>query len=260
MRNDLETLLVTRQEGVVTVTLNRPEKKNAINAVMWDELASVLREIHASADDRALVLTGAGPTFSSGADLSPAGGPHVHPLFQMDRVQSVVLALHELHKPTVACVDGDAIVAGWNLALACDVVVATTRSRFSAIFVRRGLSVDLGGSWLLPRLIGLHRAKLLCLTGEFITAADAATLGLVTNLVEPIELEERVGDLARRLASGPPVAQALIKRLLNESSNRNLAEALSAESAAQAVAMSTRDVREGLAAFIEKREPSFIGR
>src|SRR4051794_6373548 len=154
-------LLVTHAAGVLTLTLNRPERRNALSPELWLDLRGALR---AAADDpglRALVLTGAGGAFCSGADLrlndhsqDPAG----HPLARMRMVEDVVLALHGLPVPTVAQVSGVAVGAGWNLALACVLVVATPQSRFSQVFARRGLSLDAGGSWLLPRLVGLQQA------------------------------------------------------------------------------------------------------
>lgn len=258
---DYETLIVTRTAGVVRVTLNRPEKKNAINTTMWGELRHVLSEISGRPEDRVLVVTGAGGAFCAGADLGPSpsdASPH-HPYPAMDRIHDVALALHRLAIPAIARVDGDAVGAGCNLALGCDVVFATSRSRFAEIFVRRGLSVDFGGSWILPRLIGLHRAKLLCLTGDLISAQEAAELGLVNRVVEPDELDGVVDGLADRLVAGPPVAQALIKRLLNDGALSTMAQALDAESVAQALNLASPDAAEARRAFMEKRTPSFTG-
>lgn len=260
MPDAYETILVARGGGAVTVTLNRPEKKNAINGPMWDELHSVFDEIARNANDRVLVLRGAGGDFCSGADMSGGPGEPRHPLFTMDHIHDVALALHELAKPAIACVDGVAVGAGWNLALGCDVVLATPRSRFAQIFVKRGLSVDFGGSWILPRLIGLHRAKLLCLTGELISAADAASLGLVNEVLEPEQLEVRLEQLVEKLVAGPPIAMALTKRLLNEGTMSSMAEALDAESAAQSINMLSEDAKEARDAFLAKREPRFSGR
>jgi len=164
--------------AVVTVTLNRPARKNAVSWPMWQRLFTTFRALALDSGVRVVVLTGAGGDFCSGADLaSPA--PNLHPLIQMDEINNVVLALHRLPKITIARVDGVAVGAGMNLALACDLVVASDRSRFAEIFVRRGLSIDLGGSWILPRLVGLHRAKELCLAGDIIDAHEAARIGLV---------------------------------------------------------------------------------
>ncbi|MBV8462742.1 MAG: enoyl-CoA hydratase/isomerase family protein [Acidimicrobiales bacterium] len=262
MDTDYQTIIVSPEGAVVTATLNRPEKKNAINSAMWNDLTNLVQEVDRNPAYRVLVLKGAGGAFSSGADLTsgPDGGPPTHPLFVMDRIHAVALALHQLSKPAIAWVDGDAIGAGCNLALGCDMVFATPRSRFGEIFVRRGLSVDFGGSWILPRLIGLHRAKLLCLTGDLITAAEAASIGMINEVLEQDELEVRVKALVDRLLAGAPLAQALTKRLLNEGSVSTMAEALQAESAAQSINSMADDAREARMAFVEKREPRFSGR
>jgi enoyl-CoA hydratase/carnithine racemase len=254
-----ETIIVRRGGGAVRVVLNRPEKKNAVNAAMWDDLTAVLADISRREEDRVLVLSGAGGAFCSGADLSGARSDE-HPLFNMDHIHGVALALHRLAIPAIACVDGDAVGAGCNLALGCDLVLATPRSRFAEIFVRRGLSVDFGGSWLLPRLIGLQRAKMLCLTGDLISAQDALAMGLINEVHETDRIEGAVDDLVERLVAGPPVAQALIKRLLNDGALSTMSEALDAESAAQVVNMAGGDAAEARDAFQAKRAPKFTGR
>lgn len=258
----MDTLELRRHEGVVTVTLNRPEKKNAINGRMWEELAALFAEVHASTADRVLVLTGAGGDFCSGADLTGGGGePDAHPVVSMRSVNDVALALHRLVVPTIARVDGVAVGAGCNLALGCDLIVATERSRFSEIFVRRGLSLDFGGSWLLPRLVGLHKAKELALLGDILSAREALETGLVNKVVaSEAELDEVVGDWSARLAAGPPLALAANKRLLGESLHRTMDQALEAEGLAQAVNLASADAIEARAAFRDKRTPAFTGK
>ncbi len=255
-----QTIIVRRAGGVVRITLNRPEKKNAINDTMWHELRSAFAEIATRQDDRVLVLNGAGGAFSSGADLSgPGSSAAGHPLANMAQIHDVALALHRLSIPAIACVDGDAVGAGCNLALGCDIVFASSRSRFAEIFVRRGLSVDFGGSWILPRLIGLHRAKLLCFTGDLISAHDAAELGLINRVVSAEDLDKEVDDLVDRLVAGPPVALALVKRLLTDGAHSTMAEALDAEGMAQTINVASADAAEARQAFLDKREPSFTG-
>ncbi len=171
-------LLVTRSDGVVRATLNRPHRRNALDLAGFDELRALFEEVDATPSDRVLVLTGADGTFCSGADLTGPGPPG-----DLDesirRIHDCALALHRCTTPTIAAVDGLAVGAGMSLALGCDLVVATSRARLSAIFVRRGLSIDFGLSWLLPRLVGLSKAKELALLGDFLEAADAQALGLV---------------------------------------------------------------------------------
>ncbi len=248
-----------RDRGVVTITLNQPEKKNAINDRMWAELAAGLDDIERSQTDRVLVLRGAGENFSSGADLTDRTTGE-HPLPRMRHIGDVALRLHSLSVPAIAAVDGVAVGAGLNMALGADLVVATDRARFSEIFARRGLSLDVGGSWLLPRLVGLRKAKELALLAEIVPAAEAAELGLVNRVVAPEELDGVVADWAARLAAGPPVALASTKRLLGESSSVTMAQALESEARAQVVNFYTEDTTEAFTAFVEKREPAFTGR
>ncbi|MEU2100807.1 enoyl-CoA hydratase-related protein [Nocardia sp. NPDC019255] len=244
-------------DGVRTLTLNRPHRKNAIDAELWAALADALRAAAADRTVRALVLTGAGGAFCSGADISTPD--NAHPVYRMRALTDVAMLLHELPLPTVAKVAGVAVGAGWNLALGCDLVVATPESTFAQIFARRGLSPDLGGSWLLPRLIGLQRAKRLALLAETIDAEQARELGLVTWVVAGNEIDGFVADLGARLAAGPPVALAQTKALLHEGAVSALRETLAAEARAQGLNFATADVPEAFAAFAERREPRFTG-
>lgn len=255
----MQTVLVERAGGVVTVTLNRPEKRNAADAAMWQELDDCFREVTRRAEDRVMVLTGAGTAFCSGADLTEATTTD-DPLSLMRRVGDVALALHRIPKPTIAKVNGVAAGAGCNMALGCDLVVASEEARFSEIFARRGLSIDFGGSWLLPRLVGLHRAKELTLLAEMISAQEALDMGLVNRVVPAAQLDAFVAEWAARLAAGPPIALAMSKSLLDQSLEVSLAQALDDEGRCQAVSFSTADTAEALAAFAEKREPRFLGR
>jgi enoyl-CoA hydratase/carnithine racemase len=255
----MDTLLVERSGAVVTVTLDRPEKKNAIDLVMWRELLATAQELGHDDDVRCVVLTGAGGAFCSGADLSGATDDR-HQLARMREVNRVVAAWHDLPQPTIAKVTGVAAGAGMGLALGCDLVVASPDARFSQIFAKRGLSVDGGSSWLLPRLIGLHRAKELALFGDIISAEEAGELGLVNRLVPAAEIAAFVATWAERLAAGPPIALAMTKRMLNRSFESTFEQALDAEGVAQTVNFGTGDTVEAITAFLEKREPRFRGR
>jgi enoyl-CoA hydratase/carnithine racemase len=259
-----ETILVGREGGVVTVTLNRPERKNAGNGRMWQELLEVLRAVANHPGDRVLVLTGAGGAFCSGADIADPSGVSGNPqdphLVRMQFFGEVMLALHELPKPTIAKIRGIAAGAGLSLALGCDLTVASDNARFSEIFSRRGLSVDGGSSWLLPRLVGLHRAKELAYFADILSADDAVEFGLVNRLVPDAELDSFVGDWARRLAAGPPLALRMTKKLLNNAQSVTMAQALEDEARCQTVNFYTEDTREAMRAFAEKRDPEFRGR
>jgi 2-(1,2-epoxy-1,2-dihydrophenyl)acetyl-CoA isomerase len=178
----------------------------------------------------------------------------------MQRVGEAATALHRLSKPTIALVDGIAAGAGMNLALGCDLVVATERARFSEIFVQRGLTVDFGGSWLLPRIVGLQRAKELALTGRIIDAEEARAIGLVLEVVEPSAAGERIRQLAEALAAGAPVAQMFAKQNLNQSMQFDFSQSLATEGQAQSICLASADAAEGVSAFLEKRPPKFQGR
>jgi enoyl-CoA hydratase/carnithine racemase len=255
-------LIVERSSnGIVSVTLDKPERKNAIDLEMFEGLLEIFQEVRARDADRVLVLTGADGQFSSGADLSPnTDGTTRHPLMAMQFYGSVALALHQLPKPTIAKVRGIAAGAGLNLALGCDLIAASENARFSEIFARRGLSLDVGGSWLLPRLVGMHRAKELTLLADVISAQDAERMGLVNRVVADGELDAQVAEWAARLAAGPPLALAQSKQLLNNAFSYGLAEALDHEAMAQTVNIQSDDAREAMRAFFKKRKPEFKGR
>jgi 2-(1,2-epoxy-1,2-dihydrophenyl)acetyl-CoA isomerase len=258
----VDKIIVERSaNGVVTLTLNRPERKNAVDGSMWEQLRGIFQAVRENEADRVLVITGAGGAFCSGADLA-AGDLYgkVHPLTAMSPVNACALALHEVSSPTIAKVRGDAVGAGMNLALGCDLIVASENARFSEIFVRRALSVDFGGTWLLPRLVGMHKAKELALFGDILTAQEAAEIGIVNRVVSDGELDGFVDDWAGRLAQGPPLALQQSKRMLSNALSSSFAEALDAEAAAQTVNFGSQDTREGVAAFLAKRPPVYRGR
>ena len=244
------------------LTLNRPERRNAIPGDGWTDLRDAFVDFGAS-NQRVLVVAGAGGAFCSGADLDPADAEEMANVSGRHRRMKVVgaaaLALHRLHKPTIAAVDGVAAGAGMNLALGCDLVIASHRARFSEIFVRRGLTLDFGGSWLLPRIVGPQRAKELSLTGRIVEAEEALTIGLVLEVVDTESLAARVTEIAATLAAGAPVAQRFTKQGLDRSGEVSFEEALAAEGQSQAICFGTEDVSEGLVAFLEKRPPDFTG-
>lgn len=258
----MDLVVVERDRGVVMITMSRPERKNALNGPMWDELTATFDEIAASRDDRVVVLTGAGDAFTSGADLSDAGN-HLPTMgrgvWVLRRASRCALRLHELPQPTIAAVNGVAVGYGCNLALGCDLVVASERARFSEIFLRRGLALDGGGSWLLPRLIGLHKAKELAFFSDILSATEAAEFGIVNRVVPAEALIDTVMEMAHRLARQPPVQLSVIKRQLNNAFSMTMAEALDWEAVAQAGLALSGDAREAMMAFLEKRDPEFTG-
>jgi enoyl-CoA hydratase/carnithine racemase len=261
---ETETLMVERQGGVVTVTMNRPQRKNAANAVMLAELPLVFAEVEANDEDRVMILTGAGGAFCSGADLGdPDGAASAASssfLAGMRRLGDVALALHRVTKPTIAQVDGHAVGAGLSLALGCDLIVCSDRAQLSMIFARRGLSLDNGASWLLPRLVGMAKAKEMALFGGMWSGEEALALGLVNRVVPVDELRAFVDDWAARLAAGPPLALSMTKTLLHGSLQCSMEQAVENEARCQAVNFTSADTAEALLAFHEKREPSYLGR
>lgn len=254
-----EQLTVTRSGGVVTATITNPELKNALDNTGFDALFRLADEVSRNQDDRCLVLTGAGDAFCSGADIS-ALGLSTHPLHFMRDTHSAVLALHRIPKPVVAKVNGVAAGIGLSLALGCDLVVASDQARFTTVFAKRGLNVDGGLSWLLPRIVGLQKAKQLTYLSEMLSAADAERMGLVTKVVPHDQLDAKVDELAAKLVAGPPLALSLNKTLLNGAFSWGIDEALEHESRSQTVCLGSADVVEAMAAFKEKREPRFEGK
>jgi 2-(1,2-epoxy-1,2-dihydrophenyl)acetyl-CoA isomerase len=258
------TWLVTEDRGPVRwLTIDRPERKNAVPFDGWGELRAAFEDFEGS-EQRVLVVTGAGGEFCAGADLDPSRLDRIQTVAdrhaRMKEVGSAAMALHRLTKPAIAAVDGVAVGAGLNLALGCDVVVATERARFSEIFVRRGLTVDFGGSWLLPRMVGLQRAKEMALSGRIVEADEAVRIGLVTEVVPVDQLEARAGEIAESFLQGAPLAQMFAKQTIDAAFQLNLADALSWEGEAQSVTLGTEDAAEGLLAFLEKRDPVWKGR
>ena len=258
-----QTLVVEQAGAVATVTLNRPAKRNAINARMFFELEAAFDRLTADASVRAFVLTGAGGHFCSGVDVSaldemPASAGAMRE--RMAGIHRLLSKVFSCPKPGIAAVEGYAAGGGANLALACDLVVMADDARFTELFVRRGLVMDMSGSFTLPRSVGLHRAKELALLGDTIDAARAYEIGIANRVVPAAEVTAAAKEIAGRLAAGPPVALALMKRALNESFSRTFDQALEQEGADQGVVFGGSDAQEAIRAFFEKREPRFTGK
>ena len=244
------------------LTLNRPERLNAVPPDGWDLIRQAI-EAFVESDQRVLAITGAGRGFCAGADLS---GGDLEELLTgggdaaMARVGAAAQALHDCPKPPLAAVNGVAAGAGMNLALGCDVVVGGESARFTEVFVRRGLTVDFGGSWHLPRHVGLQRAKELSLTGRVVGGAEALEIGLMLEMVADDDLVARVQEMGEVMAANSPLGLASSKANLNAAHARTLAESLAAEGQAQVECFESADMLEGVAAFNQKREPNFEGR
>lgn len=250
--------------AVTTVIIDNPGAKNACTGDMWVALGATFRDV-AYSGARAVILTGAGGEFCAGADLSGgegggSGQPSSHILQGMRVLADVVQAVHDCPIPVVAKVDGLCVGAGLGLALAADMIWCSDRARFSAIFAKRGLSLDFGTSWLLRQRIGVHKAKEIAFTGRVIGASDALALGLVNAVVPVEELDAATQVIVDEIAAGPPVAISMTKRELDNAGDASLAQALEAEALAQSVNTPTHDLREALQAYAERRPPKFLGR
>jgi 2-(1,2-epoxy-1,2-dihydrophenyl)acetyl-CoA isomerase len=261
----MNAILYNLTNGVAWITLNRPEARNAVNAEMREETIAVLTEVRTSAEIRAVVLTGSGKGFCTGADLSgPRGqgpsGPGAGREVMKSSSQRLIRTLWELEKPVIAAVNGVAAGLGSHLAFASDLVIASDEARFIEIFVRRGIAIDAGGAFLLPRLLGLSKAKELVFFGDDLPAAEALRLGLVNKVVPAAELENTAREWAERLAQGPTFALGMSKRLLNRSLESSLETCLEEEGLVQSLVTQSEDTKEGMKAFMEKRAPKFTGR
>jgi 2-(1,2-epoxy-1,2-dihydrophenyl)acetyl-CoA isomerase len=256
-------------DNVARLVLDRPEAKNALTVEMRDEIVARVREARADRRARALLVTGVGDAFCAGMDLrastvAGSGGDGFDPRATSEAlrvgVQSFIRELWELDKPTVAAVNGTAVGPGAHLALACDFVLLCDEARFVWSFARWGLVVDAGGAYLLPRLVGLPRARAMVMLGEGAKGAEAVELGLAYRcLPTPEALAEEAEALAARLAAGPVRSLGLSKQLLNRTFETDLAASLDREAQAQAMAATSPEMAEGMAAFAEKRAPDFRG-
>lgn len=258
--------LIIREQvgGVLRLTLNRVDVLNSFNLAMAREFCDALDSAASAADTRAVLVTGAGRAFCAGQDLSavPLGkdnpAPDLGDLVK-EQYNPIITRLMELEKPVVCAVNGVAAGAGANLAFACDIVFASTKASFIQSFARIGLIPDSGGTFTLPRLVGRARATGLMMLGDKLSAADAQAWGLIWKVTEPESLMQEAGQVAEYLATQPTRALGLTKRLLNASTTNTLLQQLTAEEAMQREAGFTSDFNEGVAAFLEKRNPVFRG-
>jgi 2-(1,2-epoxy-1,2-dihydrophenyl)acetyl-CoA isomerase len=258
-----KNIIYDLEADVATVTLNRPDRlKLGLN--MREEILDAVQR--AEKEARALVITGAGRGFCAGGDVKEMAerrerqGEILGNEVETPTRDKIVLAMREMGIPVIASVNGVAAGAGCNLALACDIRIASTQARFGEVFVRRGLHPDWGGTFLLPWLVGTAKACELIFTGDIIDAQEALSLGMVNRVVPHERLEQETRELAGRLAKGPPIAISLAKRAIYRSMESSLRSILEYESYAQSICSRSEDAAEGIRSFVEKREPVFKGR
>jgi 2-(1,2-epoxy-1,2-dihydrophenyl)acetyl-CoA isomerase len=256
------TVLIHKENGAAFLTLNRPEKYNSFNREMSLALQEYLDTCEKDEKIRCIYLTGAGKAFCAGQDLAEAtdpNGPSMETIVR-EHYNPIIRRLRNIEKPIVAAVNGVAAGAGANIALACDIVLAAKGASFIQAFSKIGLIPDSGGTYFLPRLVGMQRSSALAMLGDKVSAEEAMQMGMVYKCFADDTFENDTKQIAYTLAQMPTVGIGLTKRLLNHSYNNTLEEQLEMERKLQVKAGSSNDAKEGIAAFLEKRRPSFKGK
>ena len=275
---EYKAIKVDKNDGVCTITLNRPDRLNALNQQMIEELIKVLEDAGADDGIRVVVLTGAGKSFCAGGDFGfdkvkegkvdisdaedvgdVAGSMRRGHLFHYI-IKGVILPIHRMEKPTIAVINGPAVAGGLDIALACDMRIGSENARFGVGFTKIGLCIGTGGAWFLPRIIGLNRALEFVMSGDIMDADEAYRVGLLNKLFPTDTLEEKADQFARRLASGAPIALRLAKMQIYKGLETDLETALAFGSACEFVTISSDDHREGVMAFAQKRAPNYEGK
>ncbi|MEE8374561.1 MAG: enoyl-CoA hydratase [Dehalococcoidia bacterium] len=259
----VEGLIFTRKDGIATITFDRPAKLNAVTEAMRTEVHRIATELRTDDEVKALIITGTGKAFSTGADASELtadySGP-IEPYILKRPMGWWILPVRNFPKPTIAAIPG--IVAGvtFSLALACDFRIASEKAKFSMVFIKRGLVPDGGATYYLPRMVGTSKALELMLSGDTFDAQEAERLGLVNRVVPHEQLMDAARELATKIANGPSVAIELTKRGVYRGVQNDLEPQLEFETLAQRICFQTEDFKEGITSFLEKREPKFKGR
>ncbi len=265
---DFETILCEKKDGIGILTLNRPERINAISPQMTTELGDAIVDFDADDEVRVLLIKGAGRGFCSGADVGGMPGGDQQPQRPRNAeeirrnfrgAQKVVLGLQRMEKPTIAQIHGPCVGAGWDLVSACDIRYGSDECRFMVAFIRIGLFPGWGGTWLMPRIMGVAKAAEYLFTGDFLGAEEALRLGVLNKVVPLDKLEEETMALAKKIAAGPPIAIRLSKLQLYKGLEMDLETAMQMAAACETITLTSEDHKEGVAAFREKRKAEYKG-
>lgn len=256
------SVLIEKKENIVVISLNRPDVMNSLERELVEELKSALRDFEKDDDSRVAVLTGQGKAFCAGGSLAvmKEGLGVGDAMAYMNDANEIIELIIGMSKPVIAAVNGAAVGAGFNMALACDVVIASSNAFFSQVFSKVGLVPDMGGLYHLPRVVGMQRAKELIYTARTVRAEEALQIGIACLVVTPEELETSALDMAVKIAKGPSVAFRLGKRILSTTLENTLQDVLQQEALAQTICLQTEDHKEGIQSFYEKRTPVFRGK
>ncbi len=261
---DCKNIIYEVKNGVVTITLNRPEVLNAVNAELLEEVRLALEEARYDNEVAAVIVTGAGRAFSAGGDVKTMPERlKIKPAQRREGLRKssrMVIAFQQIEKPVIAAVNGAAVGAGCSMVMACDIRIASEKAKFGLVFVKRGLHPDMGGSYFLPRIVGTARACEMIFTGKIIDAREADRIGLVNRVVPHENVMSEARELAEELARGPAVAIGMSKTAIYKGLESDLEAALDYEAFAQAICSQTEDAKEGVQSFLENRDPVFRGR
>ena len=266
---DLKTVVLKKEEGIATITMNRPDVLNAVDDELVADLTAALDNVAGDKQVRVMILTGAGRAFCAGAQIMKGGGRMLADLTSTDAeglrqniraVQVVPRKLYNMEIPTIAMVNGPAVGAGFSLALACDMRVGCEKTRFRVSFTKLGLIPGTGDTWLLPRVVSPAKATEILFLADFVEAEEAHKIGILNKLTTLENLESETMTLAQRLAQGPPIALKLDKMLMHKGMNMDLDTSLEMIAACAPMGLSSEDMKEGVLAFVEKREPHFQGK